>query len=50
MLRRAVEVIGDDKLSAIVRNVEENPVYLPTIPPEEKVKRLKPLKEALDLR
>ena len=47
MLRRATEISGSDKLSAIIRNVEENPVYLPTISPEEKVKRLKPLKEAL---
>ena len=50
MLRRAMEIIGKDKLSAIIKNIEENPVYyLPTIPREEKAKRLKLLKKELNL-
>ena len=47
MLRRAGEIIGDDKLLAIIENIEKNPVYLPTLTPEEKAKRLKPLKDVL---
>lgn len=50
MLRRAMEVIGKDKLSAIIENIEKNPVYyLPTISPEEKAKRLELLKKELSL-
>jgi len=47
MLRRASEVIGADVVFAIIRNVEENPVYLPYMTTEEKVSRLRPLKEGL---
>jgi len=47
MLRRASEVIGADVVFAIIRNVEENPVYLPYMTTEEKASRLRPLKEGL---
>ena len=50
MLRRAMEIIGKDKLSAILKNIEENPhYYLPTIFVEEKIERLKMLKKELNL-
>jgi len=49
MLRKAMETIGKDKLSAIFKNIEENPVYLPTMSKEEKVERLKPLKGELNI-
>lgn len=49
MLRRAVEIIGKDKLSAIFRNIEENPIYLPHMSTKEKVERLKSLKKELNL-
>jgi len=45
MLRRAMEIIGDDTLSAIFKNIEESPIYLPTMSREEKVKRLELLKK-----
>jgi len=48
MLRRAIEMMGgDDKLYAIIENVEKNPVYLPRMSSREKATRLKPLREAL---
>ena len=48
MLRRATQMIGnDDKLYAIIENIEKNPVYLPTMSCKEKVAKLKPLREAL---
>lgn len=49
MLRRSMEIIGKDKLSAIIRNIEENPIYLHNLSQKEKAKRLKPLKETLGL-
>jgi len=47
MLQRAVELIGDDKLLAIIMNIERNPVYLPHMTVKEKVAKLEPLKKAL---
>lgn len=50
MLRRAMEVIGKDKLSAIIENIEKNPVYyLPTISTEEKAEKLELLRKELGL-
>lgn len=50
MLRRAMEVIGKDKLSAIIENIEKNPVYyLPTISPGEKAEKLELLRKELGL-
>lgn len=49
MLRRAIGIIGREKLSAIIKNIEESPVYLPTMSLEEKTKRLKLLKKELNL-
>ena len=48
MLRKAIEMIGgDDKLYAIIENIEKNPVYLPRMSSKEKVAKLRPLREAL---
>jgi len=50
MLRKAMEIIGKDKLSAIFKNIEENPIYyLPTMSPKEKAERLKLLKKELNI-
>lgn len=49
MLRRAMEIIGKDKLSAIFKNIEENPIYLPSMSTEEKIERLKLLRKDLNL-
>ena len=48
MLRRSAELIGDDRLSAIIKNIEENPIYLPGMTVAEKVAKLKPLRKALE--
>ena len=49
MLHRAMEIIGKDKLSAIIRNIEENPVYLPSMSSKEKIERLELLKKELNI-
>jgi len=49
MLKTAVNNIGEEKVSLIFKNIKENPVYLPTISTEEKVKRLDLLKKELNL-
>ena len=50
MLGRAAEMIGSHKLFAIIRNIEENPVYLPYMSQKDKVTKIKPLVEALKKR
>jgi len=47
MLKKAEEVIGDDKLLAIIMNIEGNPIYLPYMTAKEKATKLEPLKRAL---
>jgi len=49
MLKTAIRYIGEEKLSLIMKKIEENPVYLPSMSPEEKVKRLMLLKKGLNL-
>jgi hypothetical protein len=50
MLKTAKENIGDENLSLIFMNVEQNPIYLRSMSQEEKVKRLKILKKELNLK
>lgn len=46
MLRKAIEMIGDDdKIYAIIKNIEKNPIYLPRT--SNKVAKLRQLREAL---
>ena len=49
MLRTAINNIGEEKISLIIKNVKEDPVYLPAISNEEKVERLELLKKELNL-
>ena len=49
MLKTAINNIGEEKISLIIKNISENPAHLPTISTEEKVKRLELLKEELNL-
>lgn len=50
MLRTAMKNIGEEKLSLIIMNIEQNPIYLPSMSREEKVERLKILKKELNLK
>lgn len=50
MLRTAMNNIGEEKLSLIFMNIEQNPIYLPSMPTEEKTERLKILKKELNLK
>ena len=49
MLKTAINNIGEEKLSLIFKNIEQNPIYLPSIPSEEKAKKLEILKKELNL-
>ena len=50
MLRTAMNNIGEEKLSLIFMNIEQNPIYLPSMPTEKKAERLKILKKELNLK
>ena len=50
MLRTAMKNIGEEKLSLIIMNIEQNPIYLPSMSREEKDERLKILKKELNLK
>ena len=47
MLRRALDVVKEGELRAIFANIESNPIYLPSMTPEKKKAKVKPLREAL---
>jgi len=47
MLRKAREMVKDEEFRAIFANIESSPVYLPTMTPERKKTKLRPLREAL---
>jgi len=49
MLKTAIDNIGEEKISLIIKNIMENPVYLPTISTEEKVQRIELLRKELYL-
>jgi len=50
MLKTAKEIIGEETLSLIFQNIEQNPIHLWSMPPEEKIARLKILKKELNLK
>jgi len=37
-----------DEVKAMIEAIEQNPAYLPTLPAEEKIARLKPMKDVLE--
>ena len=49
MLKTAINNIGEEKISLIIKNIKEDPIYLPTVSTEEKVKLLELLKKELNL-
>jgi len=49
MLKTAINNIGEEKISLIIMNIKEDPVYLPAVSTEEKIKMLELLKKELNL-
>ena len=50
MLKTAKERISEETLALIFMNIEKNPIYLSYMSQEEKTRRLKVLKEELNLK